>query len=270
MPDLRSEKYAFVAGNILEGHPFPDAIFDFVHQRLLFFAIPGDRWQSVIDELCRVTRPGGWVEVVEGHYGYDPMGPAAQRIADAMLPAMQKRGIDPRDSARLDHFLRTAGLQQVQVQMAKFPVTDERSHHPRTCSVYTLVAQSIGVTGARRRGMSDDIGQSEQAVDSGDTWGGPISAERQAELQRYFFRWRAENDHGERMGPFDHIVLTGADVHWLVESSERDENGRAADLNLNRADLRGAHLEGADLRGVHLEGLTSASHTKFCWILVMC
>lgn len=121
-PDLRPANYTFVSGNILEGLPFPDASFDFVHQRLLFFAIPTDRWQFVMNELCRVTRPGGWVEVVEGHFGYDPMGPAAQRIADAMLPAMQQRGIDPRNSALLDQFLRNAGLQQVEMRVAKLPV----------------------------------------------------------------------------------------------------------------------------------------------------
>lgn len=122
--DLRPANYTFVPGNILEGLPFPDASFDFVHQRLLFFAIPSDRWQFALNEFRRVTRPGGWVEVVEGHFGYDPMGPAAQRIADAMLPAMQKRGIDPRNSAILDQFLREAGLQHIQTRMAKLPVGD--------------------------------------------------------------------------------------------------------------------------------------------------
>jgi hypothetical protein len=52
------------------------------------------------------------------------MGPAAQRIADAMLPAMQKRGVDPRYSAQLGQFLRAVGLQQVQQHTAKLPVGD--------------------------------------------------------------------------------------------------------------------------------------------------
>jgi ubiquinone/menaquinone biosynthesis C-methylase UbiE len=122
--DQRPANYTFVPGNILEGLPFPDASFDFVHQRLLFFAIPSDRWQFVLNELYRVTRPGGWVEVVEGHYGYEPMGPAAQRISDVMLNAMQRRGIDPRNSARLDQFLQKAGFQRVQARTLKLPVGD--------------------------------------------------------------------------------------------------------------------------------------------------
>ena len=87
-----------------------------------------------------------------------------------------------------------------------------------------------------------------------DTWDDPISPGRQAELRGDLDQWQAETSHGERTGPFDQIDLTGADVHWLVDQSVHDENGRASDLNLKRAGLRGAYLEGADLRGVHLEG----------------
>lgn len=120
--DLRPNNYVFVPGNVLEGIPFPDASFDFVHQRLLFFAIPADRWPVLMRELYRVTRPGGWVEVVEGHFGYEPMGPTAQRIADIMLPALLSRGIDPRSSAAIDHFLREAGFRQVRMRSANLPV----------------------------------------------------------------------------------------------------------------------------------------------------
>lgn len=122
--DLRPTNYVFVPGNVLRGIPFPDASFDFVHQRLLYFAIPADRWPFLMRELYRVTRPGGWVEVVEGHYGYEPMGHTAQRIADVMLPALLGRGIDPRSSATIDRAVREAGFKRVQMRTAKLPVGD--------------------------------------------------------------------------------------------------------------------------------------------------
>ncbi len=67
-PDARAarqgifpDNYAFVPGNVLERLPFDDRRFDFVHQRLLFAAIPRPRWPQVVAELARVTRPGaGW------------------------------------------------------------------------------------------------------------------------------------------------------------------------------------------------------------------
>ncbi len=57
--------YEFVRGNLLERLPFRDDAFDFVHQRLvLASAVPFERWMDVFRELLRVTRPGGWLELV--------------------------------------------------------------------------------------------------------------------------------------------------------------------------------------------------------------
>jgi hypothetical protein len=98
------------------------------------------------------------------------------------------------------------------------------------------------------------------AETTGNRWGEPISAERQAELQGYLDRWEAETDHGEREGPFDggllklSVDLTGADVLWLAEQSRRRLFGKVPDLHLEHADLRDAHLERANLTGAHLEG----------------
>jgi hypothetical protein len=91
-----------------------------------------------------------------------------------------------------------------------------------------------------------------------DAWGEPISAQRQAELQGYLDQWQAETDHGERKGPFNSIVLTGADVSWLIEQSGRNKYLYVPNLHLEGADLRGAHLEGARLIEAHLEGANLA------------
>ncbi len=87
----------------------------------------------------------------------------------------------------------------------------------------------------------------------GKRWGDPISAERQAELQNYLDRWNPETDHGGRIGPFVRVSLSGADVYWLGQYSQRNESDGALEMHLEGADLAGAHLEGADLRGAHLE-----------------
>ncbi|MGH2505470.1 MAG: hypothetical protein ACRDID_23410, partial [Ktedonobacterales bacterium] len=63
-----------------------------------------------------------------GHYGYAPMGPAAQRIADAMLPTMLQRGIAPHNSANLAQFLEAAGLRDVRTRVVNVPVGDWGGH----------------------------------------------------------------------------------------------------------------------------------------------
>ena len=87
--------------------------------------------------------------------------------------------------------------------------------------------------------------------------GDQISADRQAELQRYIDRWQADAEHGERRGPFDRVALTGADVYWIAEQSGRDEQRYVPNLH-----LAGAHLlDKADLQGARLEGSTLSDAT---------
>jgi len=120
--DARPANYSFVLGNVLEGLPFPDESFDFVHQRLLFFAIPADRWQFALSELVRVTRRGGWIEIAEGHFGYVPSGPATTTLVDAALAALLQRGIDPRSGPVLQDYLTRAGLTDVRHVKVDLPV----------------------------------------------------------------------------------------------------------------------------------------------------
>lgn len=69
-----------------------------------------------------------------------------------------------------------------------------------------------------QQGQTAQIVQAEaqSAETTGNGWGDSISAERQAELQAVLDQWAAEQDHGERRGPFDgssvDVRLTGADV----------------------------------------------------------
>ena len=112
--DARPDNFAFVQGNVLEGLPFGDASFDFTHMRLLVFALPMNRWQDVANELTRVTRPGGWVEWLEGGIATQLPGPAGDRLNQLANEAARRRGIDPSYVFRVGEFLKGAGLVNVQ------------------------------------------------------------------------------------------------------------------------------------------------------------
>ncbi|RUO96013.1 hypothetical protein BC936DRAFT_142789 [Jimgerdemannia flammicorona] len=45
--------------------PFPDNHFDFVYQAMSMASFREREWPSVIRELVRVTKPGGWVELFD-------------------------------------------------------------------------------------------------------------------------------------------------------------------------------------------------------------
>jgi hypothetical protein len=114
--------------------------------------------------------------------------------------------------------------------------------------------------------MSDEAQPEQQPEPQVPKWGDPISEDRHAELQRILNAWNAPDaDHSKRKGPFDRwgrsdeergrLRLTGADVHWLVEHSERSEFGQMPTLHLEEADLLHAQLQGANLNGAKLQGI---------------
>jgi SAM-dependent methyltransferase len=118
-------RYQPLRANLLQGLPFRDAAFDFVHQRLLFLGIPAGSWQEVIQDLVRVTRPGGWIELVEPRIGWLPgAGPAVERMLDLSLAATAARGLDTSADVyySLDEYLGRAGAQEVQRRELELPV----------------------------------------------------------------------------------------------------------------------------------------------------
>ena len=105
--------YRFVQGNLLEGLPFPNATFQYTHQRMLVMGIPLERWPQAIRELMRVTRSEGWVEVLELGTKIHPAGPATSQLLAWSLNFLKTRGIDSSEMRNLGTMLSQCGLRSV-------------------------------------------------------------------------------------------------------------------------------------------------------------
>lgn len=118
--DTHPPNYAFALANLLEGLPYPDGTFDLVHMRLMFSAIPEDRWPFVATELARVACPGGWVESVEA----EPVegAPALNTLKEWQIALTRRRGVDIMIGARVSSFLRDAGLYPLYAFPAPLPI----------------------------------------------------------------------------------------------------------------------------------------------------
>lgn len=122
-PPAKPGAYDFVLGNVLQGLPFPEETFDFVHQRLLIGAIPAAAWPEVIRELMRVTRRAGWIELIESDgTGFHPAGPRTREMMQGVIRLAARRGIDTTMTATLDQLLLQAGLRQVSKREFPLPV----------------------------------------------------------------------------------------------------------------------------------------------------
>ncbi len=145
-PDRRPENYTFVTGNVLQGLPFAENTFDFVHQRLLYAAIPRPQWPMVIAELHRVATPGGWVELVEGSLGANSDGPAMQQLAQWIIAATSRRQIDMQISPHLPGYLRDAGFRDVRVREEHLPIGKHHGHLGQMVET-DLLGVAIGLRG---------------------------------------------------------------------------------------------------------------------------
>jgi ubiquinone/menaquinone biosynthesis C-methylase UbiE len=115
------DNYTFAIGNILEGLSFPDSSFAYVHQRYMIGAIPRDQWPLTVAELMRVTRPGGWIELVEA--GTSRGGGAALSQTDEWVASvLARRGLDIHLGPQLRDFLAGAGASNVTVREIDLPL----------------------------------------------------------------------------------------------------------------------------------------------------
>lgn len=117
----RSLNYTVVRDNVLDGLRFASGLFDYTHMRLMLLAIPVDRWPGVVAELVRVTRPGGWIELMECGLPVGG-GPALQTLTAWLLALCRPRGLDPTLSDAISGFLRQAGAREVTVRRVELPV----------------------------------------------------------------------------------------------------------------------------------------------------
>ena len=118
----RPTNYRFVHGDVLQELPFPDMTFDYVHQRFMHMAIPVEKWPIVAKELVRVTRPGGWVEMVESDLVMRNIGPATQQLTQWGFELSKRRNIDPRICSWTPNFLFDAGLTNIQKYRLDLPI----------------------------------------------------------------------------------------------------------------------------------------------------
>ena len=116
--------YRFVRANLLTGLPFADERFDFVHQSLLAWAVPVKSWQVVVQDLVRVVRPGGWVELVESTTEFEPAGAAMKRLCELLDRLSRTRGLDSTGIVfrSIDSYLTRAGMAQVERRTVRLSV----------------------------------------------------------------------------------------------------------------------------------------------------
>ncbi|GBB92126.1 hypothetical protein RclHR1_01970008 [Rhizophagus clarus] len=91
--EIKPGNLNFIKADMFDRFPFPDNEFDFVHQGLTSFINP-DQLNFIISEMIRVTKPGGYIELLELRNEFKGVGPIVKKINEAHISYCLKRRID--------------------------------------------------------------------------------------------------------------------------------------------------------------------------------
>ncbi|CAG8805059.1 31687_t:CDS:2, partial [Gigaspora margarita] len=105
---IKPDNFTFVKANVLDGLPFDNNTFDFVFQRYLVSGYPKEKWPYVINELVRVLKPGGYLELSEFSYLFDA-GPADQCLWYTAVRLLEERGADFNSYEKLEEYAQDQG-----------------------------------------------------------------------------------------------------------------------------------------------------------------
>ncbi|KAG0180738.1 hypothetical protein DFQ29_010243 [Apophysomyces sp. BC1021] len=79
----------FMRGDILDGLPYPDAYFDYIHMRLVYFCFSNADWATIVKAIKRVLKPGGYVEFREVEPLMRNPGPITKAFQEPFPEAMK-------------------------------------------------------------------------------------------------------------------------------------------------------------------------------------
>ncbi|CAG8552550.1 21542_t:CDS:2 [Cetraspora pellucida] len=73
--EIHPTNVKFRQANVLSGLPFEDETFDFVYMRFMTFAFTINDWERALKEISRVTKKGGYIELMETDFKWYNEGP---------------------------------------------------------------------------------------------------------------------------------------------------------------------------------------------------
>ncbi|GHO82368.1 hypothetical protein KSZ_03740 [Dictyobacter formicarum] len=117
-----SARCHFSQNDILQGLPYADHTFHYVHQRLLVGGIPTYYWPATLQELVRVTQSGGWIELLETGNVYHNAGPTTKQLQAWWDEGMTTRGFDLSIMPTIDVLLTRHGVINVHMEKIQVPL----------------------------------------------------------------------------------------------------------------------------------------------------
>ncbi|GBC09797.1 hypothetical protein RclHR1_09110004 [Rhizophagus clarus] len=158
--EIKPNNLNFIEGNIFNGLPFSDNEFDFVHMESMTLIFTRDQWNFVLSELIRVTKSGGFIEVVEPYIISDEAGPIFKKLHGGIYNSSLKRNVDMKLIRNLDSIFEShSNIRKVHRDERK---TIIGPNGDKIGSVYQQIFVSFCTTEMAIESLSNELGISEE------------------------------------------------------------------------------------------------------------
>ncbi|RIA88681.1 S-adenosyl-L-methionine-dependent methyltransferase [Glomus cerebriforme] len=109
-PTQKPTNITFSNANLLTGLPFSDNTFDFVRMSSMVSCFTEVEWRTIVmDELLRVLKPGGYLELEEGDAESYNRSPSFDRLVRSLSTQFVSRNMDPIMSSKFREIMEATG-----------------------------------------------------------------------------------------------------------------------------------------------------------------
>ncbi|RUP51041.1 hypothetical protein BC936DRAFT_150175 [Jimgerdemannia flammicorona] len=119
---IRPKNVSFKTADVLQGLPFDDESFDFVQMRLHIPKLRVDEWSRAIKEVARVTKHGGYIQMIEPNIRIATTDEIAKEIMSKLHSLMVEIKHDPNIFPKIPKLLDQAGAELASQKIASIPI----------------------------------------------------------------------------------------------------------------------------------------------------
>ncbi|CAG8680083.1 6858_t:CDS:2 [Dentiscutata erythropus] len=109
--EIKPENLEFIQSDIANGIRFDDNTFDFVRMNLLSTSLQEDQWACVIEELVRVLKPGGYIEIMEPEFQFYNIGPYFSKLNSNLVDFISSTGANIHITQKIESILNMPNFQ---------------------------------------------------------------------------------------------------------------------------------------------------------------
>ncbi|KAG2236298.1 hypothetical protein INT48_001361 [Thamnidium elegans] len=108
--------------NLNESWPMNDNSVDFIFQRNMYLHIQKDQWPKILEEMFRVLKPGGYIELIESDLWHHNPGPVQQAFQQFFKDQCKLLDLDLEISSSLTGTIEEKGFLDVEKRILDIPI----------------------------------------------------------------------------------------------------------------------------------------------------